>query len=70
MEAKLALAEFLLSSTDLQVSARHAIDWLAVHLGVRQAAVVVAEPGSTNLMLVAEHGVSSGIIADFTDLAR
>ena len=66
MEAKLALAEFLLSSTDLQVSARHATDWLAVHLGVRQAAVVVAEPGSTNLMLIAEHGVSSGIIADFT----
>src|SRR6476469_10065933 len=66
MEAKLALAEFILSSTDLQVSARHATDWLAVHLGVRQAAVVVAEPGSTNLMLIAEHGVSSGIIADFT----
>ena len=66
MEAKLALAEFLLSSTDLQVSARHATDWLAVNLGVRQAAVVVAEPGSTNLILIAEHGVSSGIIADFT----
>jgi signal transduction histidine kinase len=66
MEAKLALAEFLLSSTDLQASARHATEWLGVNLGIRQAAVIVAEPGSTNLMLIAEHGVSSSIIADFT----
>ena len=65
MEAKLALAEFLLSSTDLQASARHVTDWLAINLGVRQAAVVVAEPRSANLMLIAEHGVSSAIIADF-----
>ena len=65
MEAKLALAECLLSSTDLQASARQVTDWLAVHLGVRQAAVVVAEPRSANLMLIAEHGVSSAIIADF-----
>jgi signal transduction histidine kinase len=65
MEAKLALAEFLISSTDLQSSARRATDWLAVNLGVRQAVVIAAEPGSANLMLIAEHGVSSGIIADF-----
>jgi signal transduction histidine kinase len=65
MEAKLALAEFLLSSTDLQASARQATDWLAVNLGVRQAAVVIAEPRSANLLLIAEHGVSSAIIADF-----
>jgi signal transduction histidine kinase len=66
MEAKLALAEFLLSSTDLQASARHVTDWIAVNLGVRQAAVIVVEPGSTNLTLIAEHGVSSGIVAEFT----
>jgi signal transduction histidine kinase len=28
--------------------------------------VIIAEPGSTNLMLIAEHGVPSGIIADLT----
>ena len=66
MEAKLALTEFLLSSTDLQASARHVTDWLAVHLGIRQSAVVVAEPSGTNLTLVAERGVSSGMIAGFT----
>jgi signal transduction histidine kinase len=66
MEAKLALAEFLLSSTDLQASARHATEWLAINLGIRQAAVIVAEPSTANLMLIAEHGVSSSIIADFT----
>ena len=28
LEAKLALAEFLLTSSDLQASARRAVDWL------------------------------------------
>jgi PAS domain S-box-containing protein len=66
LEAKLAFAEFLVGSTDLQSSARHATDWLAVHVGVRQAVVIVAEPNSTQLLLIAEHGVSSAAIADFS----
>ena len=65
MEAKLALAEFLLSSTDLQASARHATDWLVANVGVRQAAVVVADPAGDSLMLIAEHGIPSSAIADF-----
>jgi PAS domain S-box-containing protein len=66
IEAKLALAEFLLGCTDLQTSARHAIDWLVVNLGTRQAIVAVGEPNSSNLLLVAEHGISGAAIADFS----
>ncbi len=65
MEAKLSLVEFLLASSDLQVSARRVVDWLIGHAGVEQAVVAVAEPGAAPLLLVAEHGVSSGAIVDF-----
>ncbi len=65
MDAKLALAEFLLSNGDLQASARRAVDWLAAHAGVEQAAVAVSEPGTGPLLLIAEHGISSSSIVDF-----
>jgi signal transduction histidine kinase len=64
-DARLALAEFLLGSLDMQASARRAVDWLAAHAGVGQAVVVIAEPGTSPLLLVAEHGVSSSAIVDF-----
>ena len=66
MEAKLAFAEFLLTDTDLQASSRRGIDWLAAHSTVQQAVVAVSEPGAGPLLLVAEHGVSSSAIADFS----
>jgi PAS domain S-box-containing protein len=65
MEAKLTILEFLLTSTDLQASARRAIDWLIAHSEIQQALVAVAEPGSGQLQLIAEHGVSSSAIVDF-----
>jgi signal transduction histidine kinase len=65
MEAKLALLESLLGSTDLQTSARQAIEWLAANANVRQAAVLVSEPRTGDLMMVAEHGLSSAMIDDF-----
>jgi signal transduction histidine kinase len=65
MDAKLALAEFLLSSGDLQASARQGVDWLASHAGARQAVVAVLDPVSPNLLLIAEHGVPAAAIADF-----
>jgi PAS domain S-box-containing protein len=65
MEAKLALLEFLLTSNDLQLSARRAVDWLAANAGVEQALVAVADPASASLLLVAEHGISSSAIVDF-----
>ena len=66
LEAKLALAEFLLTSGDLQASARRAVDWLVTNTDVEQAIVAVADLLSGQLLLVAEHGVSSAAIADFS----
>ncbi len=65
LEAKLALAEFLLASTDLQISARRAVDWLVSQTTIRHAAVALAEPSTSQVLLVAEHGISSSAIVDF-----
>jgi signal transduction histidine kinase len=65
MEAKLALAEFLLGSEDLQSSARHGIDWLASHNGVSQALIAVMDPSSPHLLPIAEHGITAATLADF-----
>jgi hypothetical protein len=64
-EAKLAFVEFLLTSIDVQESARRAVDWLVAHAIVREAAVLVQEGVSNEMLLVAEHGISSGAIMDF-----
>jgi PAS domain S-box-containing protein len=66
LEARLALAEFLLTSTDLQASSRRAIDWLVDHSPVEQAVVAITDGLSGQLLLVAEHGVSASAIADFS----
>jgi PAS domain S-box-containing protein len=65
LESKLGLAEFLLATADLQVSARRAIDWLVAQTPVKRAAIIVTEPAGTRLAIVAEHGLSSSAIADF-----
>jgi len=64
-EAKLAFVEFLLTSIDVQESARRAVDWLVGHASVREVAVLVQEGVSNEMLLVAEHGISSGAIMDF-----
>jgi len=68
-EAKLALVEFLLTSVDIQESARRAVDWLVAHAPVSEAAVLIIETPGNEMLLVAEHGMSSGAIMDFA-LAR
>ena len=65
VETKLGLAEFLLGTTDLQASARRAVDWLATYGASRQAILLLAEPGSNDFLLLAEHGLSASAIADF-----
>jgi signal transduction histidine kinase len=65
LEAKLGLAEFLLASTDLQVSTRRAVDWLIARTPIKQAVVLLADPSTHQLVIVAEHGVSSSAIAEF-----
>jgi signal transduction histidine kinase len=64
-EAKLAFVEFLLTSIDVQESARRAVDWLVAHAPVSEAAVLVAEGQANEMLLVAEHGISTGAIMDF-----
>jgi len=65
-EARLALAEALLGANDLQSFARQALDWLGYHAGVEQTLVAVADPASPNLLLIAERGIPSPVLADFT----
>jgi PAS domain S-box-containing protein len=64
-DARLALAEALLASTDLHSFARQALDWLAFHAGVEQTLVAVVDPSSANLLLIAERGIPSTVLADF-----
>jgi PAS domain S-box-containing protein len=64
-DAKLAFVEFLLTSIHVQESARRAVDWLAAHVTIKEAAVLVSEGISNDMLLVAEHGISSGAIMDF-----
>jgi PAS domain S-box-containing protein len=65
LEAKLGLAESLLASTDLQVSARRAVDWLIAQTPVEHAVVLLADHSTRQLVIVAEHGVPTAAIADF-----
>jgi PAS domain S-box-containing protein len=65
-EAKLAFVEFLLTSIDIQESARRAVDWLVAHAPVTEAAVLVADDQANQMLLVAEQGITSGAIIDFS----
>jgi PAS domain S-box-containing protein len=64
-EAKLAFVEFLLTSIDVQESARRAVEWLVGHAPVNEAAVLVADEPANKMLLVAEYGISAGAIMDF-----
>ncbi len=64
-DAKLAFVEFLLTSIDVQESARRGVDWLVAHTTLSEAAVLVPEAVSNEMLLVAEHGIPSGAIMDF-----
>ena len=63
-DARLGLVEFL-QRTDLQASARRVVDWLVAQTRIRHAVIALAEPSSSQLLIVAEHGVSSAAIVDF-----
>ena len=65
LEAKLGLVEVLLASTDLQASARRVVDWLVAQTSIRSAVVALSEPSSSQLLIVAERGISSAAIVDF-----
>jgi signal transduction histidine kinase len=65
LEAKLALTEFLLSTVDMQASARRVVDWLAAQAGVDQAIVAINDHLTGQVLLAAEYGISSSAIVDF-----
>lgn len=65
-DAKVGLLEFLLTSVDIQESARRSIEWLVAHTRTSQAVVLVVETVSNEMLLVAEHGVPGSAILDFT----
>ena len=56
-DAKLAFVEFLLTSIDIQESARRAGYWRVAHPPVTEAAVRVAAAMSNDMQQVAEHGI-------------
>ena len=64
-EGKLGLVEFLLASTDLQTSARRVVDWLVTQTRLRYAVIALSERSSSQLLIVAEHGIPSAAIVDF-----
>ncbi len=64
-DSKLALVEFLLASTDLQASARRALDWLVSHLPVRHAFVATIDPATRHLAILAERGLADTVASDF-----
>src|SRR3954469_3455361 len=65
-DAKLAFVEFLLTSIDIQESARRAVDWLLAHAPVSQTAGLVPDRGAGDMLLFGEQGVSSTAIIDFS----
>lgn len=65
-DARLTFVEFLLTSVDAQESARRSVDWLVAHAPVDEAAVLLVEAASNEMLLVAEHGLSSRAIIEFS----
>ena len=65
LDARLAITEFLLASTDLEESARQAIEWLVTHTGLRQGLLLLNDPLQSTLVLIATHGVPAGALEDF-----
>jgi PAS domain S-box-containing protein len=64
-ESKLALVEYLLSSVDLQASARRGLEWLGRHAGVPQACCAIADDRERRLIVVAEHGIAPARAGEF-----
>jgi signal transduction histidine kinase len=65
-ESRVALLEFLLTSSDLQGSARKGLEWLAAHAPLEQAIVAVVEPSSNHLIAIAEYGLPAAAVANFS----
>jgi signal transduction histidine kinase len=63
-EARLGLAEFLLTCDDLEECARRSLEWLAEYAGARSGACLAVDVEHTRLFMIARYGV--GMPADFS----
>src|SRR5438552_4409259 len=63
-EARLGLAEFLLTCDDLEECARRSLEWLAEYAGARAGACLAVDVEHRRLSLIASHG--PGIPPDFS----
>jgi PAS domain S-box-containing protein len=63
-EARLGLAEFLLTCDDLEECARRSLEWLAEYAGARSGACLAVDVEHTRLSVIARYGV--GMPGDFS----
>src|SRR5712691_5257496 len=63
-EARLVLAEFLLTCDDLEECAQHALEGLAEYGGARAGACLAVDVEHTRLSVIATHG--AGMPRDFS----
>ncbi|HZM49197.1 MAG TPA: hypothetical protein VFE68_01845, partial [Vicinamibacteria bacterium] len=63
-EARLGLAEFLLTCDDLEECARRSLEWLAEYAGARAGACLAVDVEHTRLSVVATYG--PGMPQDFS----
>ena len=64
-EERLQLLEFLLATHDITECAERAVEWLAAHAGARHALCAAVDPGNTNLIGLAGHGLGRFVTSDF-----
>src|SRR5258706_11078850 len=65
-QAKLALAETLLTTEDVAELAEHAMAWLANHAGARKANCLVVDPNRRLLIGLAARGVPPAPVEGFS----
>jgi signal transduction histidine kinase len=63
LDARLALAEFLLGCDVLEECAQWSLDWLGEHVGVRRAFCLLTDEANERLIVVAGYGVAPGRVA-------
>jgi signal transduction histidine kinase len=63
-EARLGLAEFLLTCDDLEECARRSLEWLSEYAGARAGACLAVDAEHTRLSVIARYGV--GFPSDFS----
>jgi len=64
-EERLQLLEFLLATNDVSECAERAVEWLVTHAGARHVLCASVDPGNTNLVGLAVHGLDRFNASEF-----